>query len=160
MAPSAAPSTKTCARSRTSRPRSSGTAQRLSKTLPEGRFTDVPGPRRVLRRPLEDMERTLKKYGAVLGHMVDASPATEPSGRRQPNRCGSSIRGAAPRQADRFHGANKWMIVPQSVRFATAHHIQAEIQYRRPYPSPHYRHGRSRRAKKKGTSPPARHVEK
>ena len=69
----------------------------------------------------EDMERTLKKYGAVLGHMVDRvsedwalrKTTNRPLWLQYPRRCAAT--------AERFHGANtKWMLVPQSVRRARA----------------------------------------
>ena len=115
-------------------------ANEFLKKLPKDALLMFPDLDEFFDAPSKDMERTLKKYGAVLGHMVDRvaedwalrKTTIRPLWLQYPRRCAAT--------AERFHGANtKWMIVPQSVRFATAHHIQSEIRVPPSLPFSHYR---------------------
>ena len=115
-------------------------ANEYLKTLPKDALLMFPDLDEFFDAPSKDMERTLKKYGAVLGHMVDRvaedwalrKTTNRPLWLQYPRRCAAT--------AERFHGANtKWMLVPQSIRFATAHHIQSEIRVPPSLPFSHYR---------------------
>ena len=109
-------------------------------TLPKDALLMFPDLDEFFDAPSQDMERVLKKYGAVLGYMVDRvaddwalrKATTKPLWLQYPRRCAAT--------ADRFHGANtKWVLVPQSIRFATAHHIQSERDVPPSLPFSHYR---------------------
>ena len=89
-------------------------ANEFLKKLPKDALLIFPDLDEFFDAPSKDVERILKKYGAVLGHMVDRvsddwalrKTTNKPLWLQYPRRCAAT--------AERFHGANtKWMIVPQ-----------------------------------------------
>ena len=112
--------------------------------LQEDAFLMFPDLDEFFDAPSVEIEHILKRYGLVLGHMVDriaedwslARTTDKPLWTQYPRRCAVT--------AALFHGANtKWMLVPRSVRFATAHHLVEKVTVPPSVPFSHYRFTRA-----------------
>jgi hypothetical protein len=119
-------------------------ANRYLEHLPEYALLMFPDLDEFFDTPSADIDHILNRYGLVLGHMVDriakdwslARTIDKPLWTQYPRRCAAT--------AALFHGQNtKWVLVPRSIRFATAHHLVEQVTVPPSLPFSHYRFTRA-----------------